>query len=844
MRTILYCIFFSFLMVYPVLAQKEEKPTVSFKLKNEPISKGLREIEKQTGLSLSFESLLFEGFPDVTVNFKNTPYDKALDTLFNGTWVEWIRNGNFIILKRRFSVDMHNDSIRTKHLAEILVEADSVRTSYSMRNGGVSSIPASTLQRIPSLFGQTDVVRGLHLLPGVSSGSEGMTGLYVRGGNNDQNLFLLDNMPLYQISHLAGLFSPFNPDVIRKMDFYKSDFPSRYGGRLSSVVDIESKSGNNKRIHGSASLGLLSGSLYLEGPIIKDKLTFNIGIRRSWMDLITAPTFALINLYEKKKGDYSVDLLSFRYSFHDLNARMDYKINEKDKLSFHIYSGNDYFMFQNKDLMENWSSMVDYSRYQTSFGNLLAGVNWNRIINLKSNLSLGFSYTRYHSNITYKTGNNNNGYGNGAYYPWYGNSGYEHEIVPVFTEFNVYYPETSSSNKSLIQDFNLRGKINTDFNDRHSISYGANLTYHAYRPISLLNEQYAFLNGKTICEGKSQYVNKTNSIEGQIYIDDYFKLSDKLELNTGLRMELFAGKKVYPDIQPRIKLQYMANDKWNAYIAYSRMRQYIHMVPSSYFSLPNDVWFPTTEEIKPMTSNQLTAGVFYYPCKDYSFATEVYYKGMDNLLEFRNGAMQFEGLETWNDKLAVGSGRSYGIEWSARKETGKLNGWISYTLSWSDRLFPELNSGNRFPSRFDNRHKINIVGLWKISKKVELNAVWTYHSGDRVTLALDQYYMNQGADDWIYNQTNSWMPQFNWTYMGERNNVQLPAYHRLDLGLNIYRPKKNGRMGIWNISIYNAYCRMNVFAIKTTVDENHQTARASSLSFLPIIPMVSYTYKF
>ena len=224
------------------------------------------------------------------------------------------------------------------------------------------------------------------------------------------------------------------------------------------------------------------------------------------MDLITAPTFALINLYEKKKGDYSVDLLSFRYSFHDLNARMDYKINEKDKLSFHVYSGNDYFIFQNKDLMENWS-MVDYSRYQTSFGNLLTGVNWNRIINPKSNLSLSFSYTRYHSNITYKSGNYNKGYGSGAYYPWYGNSGYEYEIVPVFTEFNVYYPETSSSNKSLIQDFNLRGKINTDFNDRHSISYGANLTYHAYRPISLLNEQYAFLNGKTICEGKSQWAN-------------------------------------------------------------------------------------------------------------------------------------------------------------------------------------------------------------------------------------------------------------------------------------------------------------------------------------------------
>lgn len=838
-----------------------DESRVTLELHGERLDKALQEIERQTGLSFSYESYLLSGCKPVSGNWRRKPLPEVLNALLEPNRIAWVRMGESIILKRRLSIVLEKDSLLTQQLQEVLVEADSTRHAGT-GEPDVQSLSASRIQQMPAMFGQADVVRGLQQLPGVASGTEGISGLYVRGGNNDENLFLLDDMTLYQVSHVGGLFSPFNPDVIRRVDFYKSGFPSRYGGRLSSVVDIMTREGNPREFHGAAMLGLISGSFYLEGPIVKDKLTFHFGLRRSWLDVLTEPGFAITRrvLWKKEKD---LNMLSFRYAFHDMNARVDYRIDPSNKLSLHLYSGKDLFKYRQdrSDTSIGWDGigLNEYYGYNLDWGNFSSALRWETRFSPVLKMDAAVYYTRYYSNLEseqdnkymhyedyypswgYGYGYGGGGYwlsgsGNNSYWLDLGNGSYEEVIHTYPPSIDLVDEKKTLYNHSLIQDYGARFRFLLAPWSGHRLRFGAGYTFHDYRPVRYAQSTETFFRGQWTEEIKPIRQTLSRGSEWQVYLEDEMRLGERIRANAGLHLSVFSSGRTYWNLQPRLALNYRFSDRWTGKLSYARMCQYVHMVPSSYFALPNDVWFPTNRFTKPMLSDQFAAGAYYRLNPSYHFSAEVYFKKMHNLLEFRNGAMQFEGYEDWDERMAVGSGRSYGVEWAAHKDLGKVTGWLAYTLSWSDRLFPELNDGQRFPSRYDNRHKLNIVASWRISKKVELNAAWVYNTGNRVTLPLYVYSGNGQNPDWEMNR-----PVFLW---GERNQVRLPAYHRLDLGLNIYRPKKKGRMGIWNISLYNAYCHMNAFTIRTSYNKETGEAKASTLSLLPVIPTVSYTYKF
>ena len=809
---------------------------VTLHLHEAKVEDALREVERQTGLTCSYESLLLQGLPPVSIDLDRVPLEDALDCILQGTWAAWTRLGDYIVLKRREEIDIPSDTLRNHQLQEILVEADSLRHNTGEENADVETLSAEQIQRIPVIFGQSDLVRSLQQLPGVSAGAEGIAGMYVRGGNNDENLFLLDDMSLYAVSHLGGLFSPFNPDAIKQVDFYKSGFPARYGGRLSSVVDIRTRQENSREYHGALSLGLTSGSVYVEGPILKDRLTFHFGLRRSWVDVISSPTLAIINWKDRREGNSSD--LTFHYAFHDLNARIDYQVNPYNRLSLVTYSGGDRFTVGE----EVWYGKDRF--YHTKWGNFASTLKWESYLSTNLKLDASLSYTRYYSDIERSEEENEKshlGYSNyewvivydefgEIYYTSVGNNKPTEENVPKYTKRESIY------NRSLIQDYGLRLRFLAKLGKDNDLRFGTGYQFHDYRPIRYQSKTKLKTEAGTNVEILPIKESTSKGSEWLAYLEDEMRIGRWFRVNAGLHLSVFSSGRNYWSLQPRLAMQYALSRRWKAKLAYSRMSQFVHLVPSTYFALPNDVWFPTTEEIRPMVSDQIAGGIYYRPTPVYRFALEGYFKRMDNLLEFRNGAIQFEGFEDWRERLAEGSGRSYGLEFSAHRDKGKITGWVGYTLSWSDRHFPELNGGKRFPSRFDNRHKVNIVALWRINKKLELNAAWMFHSGNRITLPLEAYALPNGEGKW-----SQQMPA--WAY-GERNNVQLPNYHRLDLGLNIYHRTKRGRLGIWNISIYNAYCRMNVFTIRVESSRDKQEANAKSMSFLPIIPMASYTWKF
>lgn len=810
---------------------------VTLHLHEVKVEDALREVERQTGLSCSYESLLLTGLPCVSIDLDRVSLATALDRILQGTWVAWTRLGDYIILKRRGEIAITSDTLHSHHLQEILVEADSLRHRIGQEEAGVETLSSEEIQRIPVIFGQSDVVRSLQQLPGVSAGAEGVAGMYVRGGNNDENLYLLDDMSLYAVNHLGGLFSPFNPDAIQHVSFYKSGFPARYGGRLSSVVDIKTRQERPTSYHGAISLGLTSGSVYLEGPIVKDRLTFHFGLRRSWVDVISSPTLAILNWTQRRKG-YDDDI-HFHYAFHDLNTRIDYQVNPYNRLSLVVYSGGDRFSMGEDNIFG--PSKV----YSTKWGNFASALKWESYLSANLKLDASLSYTRYYSDIkrsdketekSYLTNGFDYSYGviydelGGIIYVPIPNEKPADKPVPKYTMTRNIY------NRSLIQDYGLRFRFLAKLGKHNDLRFGTGYQFHDYRPICYQSSTHQETEKGTSNEFLPLKESTSRGSEWLAYLEDEIRIGRQFKVNAGLHLSVFSSGRNYWSLQPRLAMQYAFAPKWQAKWSYSRMSQFVHLVPSTYFSLPNDVWFPTTEEIRPMVSDQIAGGIYYRPNSVYRFSLEGYYKRMDNLLEFRNGAIQFEGFEDWQERLAEGSGRSYGLEFSAHRDEGKIKGWAGYTLSWSDRHFPELNGGKRYSSRFDNRHKINVVALWRINRKLELNAAWMFHSGNRITLPLEAYNLPDGNGKW-----SQQMPA--WTY-GERNNVQLPNYHRLDLGLNIYHRTKRGRLGIWNISIYNAYCRMNVFTIRVESSSDKREANAKSMAFLPIIPMVSYTWKF
>ena len=857
----------------------DETRMVTLNMQKASVREILDEIQKQTGVTFSYESSLLSGLQKTTFRADDEALTDCLTRLFANLPVVYKMTGNVVVLKRKPKQVTVSGFVRDKRSAESLIGASvyeahsrvgtasnnfgffsltlppgdiTIRSSYigytshqHILNGlerdtvlaielepsasleevvitgqsndkqsvlstqmGALEINQQTIRSTPVMFGEADIIKTLQLTPGVSAGTEGTAGMYVRGGNVDENLFLIDGNPVYQINHIGGIFSAFNPEAISGMDFFKSGFPSRYGGRLSSVVDVHTKEGNMKEYHGSASIGLISGNLNFEGPIIKDRTSFNIGLRRTWLDVLSAPAVAIANKITKKDGTR----LRARYAFHDLNLKVNHIFNDRSRMYLSLYNGNDVLKggstdFPDQDSDNNYNYDSDVS---LRWGNIMATAGWTYVFNNRLFGKVSGVFTRYHSRLRNT----------------------EHDVVG--NEGDEDYSDSFRENETNtgITDFGLRTSFDYLPASAHHIRFGGDYLVHRFHP------EYA----NDLLWGH----------EAGVYAEDDWTLSSAVRLNAGLRFSLFNVQgKTYTGLEPRVSLRWLLDDNLSFKASYSRMNQYVHLISNSFISLPTDAWMPVTRKLKPLISDQVSAGFYYNLNKEYNFSVEGYYKTLDNLLEYRDGHTFTPSFVNWEDKLTAGEGSSYGAEFMVRKETGRTTGWVGYGLSWSDRQFDELNQGARYPARFDNRHKLNIVVMHKISPKVELSAAWSYASGNHVTLSLENYYEN-GTGSPTNNDNHYMDASESIDYYEGRNNYQLPAYHRLDLGIKIYRPKKKGRMGIWTVSIYNVYSRMNPFMIyksdKTVPDPGSSYGKNvpvfKTIGIMPIIPSISYTYKF
>lgn len=654
------------------------------------------------------------------------------------------------------------------------------------------------------VFSSPDIIKSLQNLPGVSAGTELMSGLYVHGGEGSDNLFLLDGVPMYQISHLGGLFSSFNTDVVEGLDFYKSGFPARYGGRMSSVVDVSTGDGDFEEYHGSFMIGLIDGRLQFEGPVVKGRTSFNVALRRSWMDAVLAPTIAYIN--KKSKGE---ETIGGTYAFGDLNASLTHKFSDKDKLSGKFYYGRDRLRLS-REVPETASfrgvvdgrpvdmevSGEDAIRTDIAWGNILASLNWEH--RMSDDMSL--------KTVAYYSGSDAD-----VWYEW---KDWRFEAIEQ-------YDAIDESNVSKVMDVASFSDLNWRINRNHHLRAGLSYQHHIYRP----SRKSVVDNDGSLLETVSG--RKYSGDEFAVYAEDEVSIGDMLNLNAGLRYVIFSVPgKFRHRLEPRVAMSLNCSDNVSIRASYTHMNQFAHFISTHYLDVPTNCWLPSTKDIEPMHSKQVAAGVYSALPLGFHLNVEGYYKTMDNLLEYSGANSLFPPLDSWESEFHKGKGRAYGLETELGWKSSGLSFNIYYTLSWSKRRFDGIWH-DWYSHRHDNRHKLTLMGLWKINDRVDLYANWNYNSGGWMTVPTHIY--NPGdVFDRVYTAPN---------------NVNLPDYHRLDVGANFRRETRRGNESIWNIGIYNAYCRKNVVFVAIGERED-KSLYGEGRAIFPIIPSFSYTLKF
>lgn len=717
-------------------------------------------------------------------------------------------------------------------LNEVIILGNHKGVDVRSSQMSVINIPIVQIKTIPSLLGENDIIKVLQLLPGVKAGVDGSAGMYVRGGGPDENLLLLDGVPVYNVNHLFGFFSVFNADAIKDVTLYKGSFPARFGGRLSSVVDIRMKDGDNQHVHGDISVGLISSKFNIEGPLFSNKTTFNISARRTYADLLLKPVISKIISDNNGGGD-----ASFAYYFYDLNAKISHTFSDKDKIYLSVYDGDDVINtdMQQYSYKSNESTSMGRLKMGWNWGNLVGAFRWNHIINNKVFMNTTTSYTRYRFYLSMVT------------------KDFAKFVKPdstVSQSSNIAY-------KSGIEDFTTKVDFDWSPNPNHVIKFGTNCTLHSFQPSVTVLQDKTIKNTTTQLSDTTIGDSRFYSQEASAYFEDDIRLGSLFQLNVGLHFsEFLVQNKVYASLpQPRIGFRVLLSDNISFKVGYASMNQYIHLLSSSNVSLPTDLWVPVTKRIPPMESNQYSAGIFYNFKNIINFSVESYYKSMNNLIEYKDGAGFMGSTTGWEDKVNIGRGWMYGIEFLAQKTVGNTTGWIGYTWSKSERLFDragqEINDGLPFFSKYDRRHDLSLVLSHKFSNRFDIAATWVYSTGSCGTLAMQTYIGTpiNHTDEATFSDTN-WNVQ-NIPYITSRNNYRYEPYHRLDLNASFHKQKKHG-IRTWSVGVYNAYNQFNPFitSMKTKYvfdSESQQLTSVHSLSqicILPIIPSISYSYKF
>lgn len=710
-------------------------------------------------------------------------------------------------------------------MQEVIILSDKTETGIRATQMSAIDIPVNHIKNIPGVLGEVDVLKSIQLVPGVQSGVEGSAGIHVRGGGPDQNLILLDGVPLYNVEHVLGFFSVFTPEAVKKVSFFKGSFPARFGGRLSSVVDVRTNDGDMQKYHGTFSLGLLSSKIQLEGPIIKNKTSFNISARRSYLDLVIKPF-----LPKDEKGGYY---------FYDVNAKVNHRFNDKNRLFLSAYHGKDRFFYKydTKTTETHYSQNYDYydeiNVYKTEselkqtldWGNTVLAARWNSIFSNKLFSNTTIAYNNYHFNINFKNT--------------------DKKVLNDFTEESQYDSDFNSG----IRDFSYN--IDFDYNPtpKHHIKFGGGYIFHTFKPevhTTAIKER----------DGGTQPTDTIYNIipakkilahEANIYIEDNFNIGKKFQLNAGLHMSMFnVQHKSYFSLQPRLSARYELTEDVSIKGAYTKMNQYIHLLSSSTISMPTDLWVPVTKDIKPMRAHQYSLGAYYSGLKGWEFSVEGYFKDMRNVLEYKDGTSFLGNSSNWEQKVEMGKGRSFGAEFQIQKTMGRTTGWISYTLAKADRQFSKggINDGKRFPYKYDRRHTVNLTVNHKFSDKIDVNATWVFATGNTTTLSEEQTALIIPKEA-PFNYSIFYQPKpliYPGDHIGSRNNYRLPSSHRLNVGINFRKKTKRGER-IWNVGLYNAYNAMNPNFVYWTTNDNDELV-LKKITILPLIPSFTYTYKF
>ena len=732
------------------------------------------------------------------------------------SYVGYTQQNKTLDLKENLNLNFSLETNTT--LDEVVVEAARATVSARSPQMSVVELPVQQIKSIPTLFGEADVLKAIQLLPGVQNGSEGSAGMYVRGGGPDENLLLLDGVPVYNVNHMLGFFSVFNPDALKNVTLYKGSFPAHFGGRLSSVVDIRMKEGDMQQYHGNASIGLISSKLNVEGPIVKDKLSFNLSYRRTYGDLLIKPAMWIISL-----SNSEINRLRAGYYFYDLNAKLNWKISDKDRLYLSFYSGDDaiYFGVKNKDYITNEYQSISRIKLDWKWGNKVTALRWNHVMSQQLFMDASVNYTQYRHNL--------------------GMSMTDESFDLV--ENTAYKEELGMAYKSGIND--LTAKVDFYYTPlpNHEIRFGGNYTYHIFRPdvqsmrystsSDGINNDYDTLVGSPI----------VNAHETALYAEDNITLGDIFRINAGVHYSTFTVEgKTYQSVQPRLSTSLMLASNFSLKAGYAYMTQYVHLLSNSSLSLPTDLWVPVTAKIVPMNAHQWSVGAFYELPRLFDISVEGYYKTMDNLLEYKDGASFFGSSERWDEKVCMGKGWAYGVEFLVQRSFGKTTGWVGYTWAHAKRKFDRegqmINNGKVFPAKYDRRHDISITVQHKFNDKYDLSGTWVFSSGNCGTLGTQLY-------DGLL--PNAW-GNISTIQALERNNFRMGNYHRLDLSFNYHHTPFKYGIGTLNVSVYNAYCHNNPFLVYTEYDwdyeTNQQVKKLMQASIFPLIPSVSYSYKF
>lgn len=707
-----------------------------------------------------------------------------------------------------------NISLQPSNALDVIeIVAEDINRIEERTEMSIAEVPISQIKKIPALMGEVDVLKALQLLPGVQSGGEGQSGLYVRGGSPDQNLILLDGVPVYNANHLFGFFSVFNADAIKDVKLTKGGFPARFGGRLSSVLEINMKEGNNKKFSGAGSLGIISSKLTLEGPLWKDKASFIISGRRTYIDILARP---LIKYSFRQEGENSDGV--FGYYFYDLNAKLNYSISDKDKVYLSSYFGNDKFYLKLTENDEDFSTKIGTD---LGWGNSTHALRWNHLWSNRLFSNLTATYSQYNFG-----------------------TGIESAQINRFEGMGEEGEEFGLSYTSGINDIAL--KLDFDYvpAPNQFVKFGGSSIRHNFVP-GLVK-----LNAEFIEEGSSVFKIDTSfgqdeilAYENGMYIEDDIRLHPDLKINAGIHFSSFLyGNTNYTSFQPRLSLNYRLPGDMALKISYANMRQYVQFLTNESIGLPWDQWLPTTDRIVPQDSWQAAVGIAKTFRNTYEFSFEAYYKEMNNIISYEEGASLFS-IEPWENLITQGEGKSYGGEFFIQKKKGKLSGWIGYTLSWSFRRFDNKNFGEWFPYKYDRRNDVSVVLIYELRDNLQLSGTWVYGTGNAYTFPESQIpilYVSENGQ--IYSE---WVD-----YYDSFNNKRMAAYHRLDVNVDYIRRGKK-MTHIWSFGAYNAYSRKNPFFLNLEEDYIEQPDGSYEIkkvlrqySLFPIIPSISYRFEF